>query len=286
MSMILDALTRAEHERQIENQPDLKFVTPVKQRQKKFNNAWLWAALALIANIVILAIFLRPDSRPNETTEIATNNIENSDADYIIQAPAPTPVVEEIVEPEVVATSPIDEDEATIPASSPVDRPLAMELDNKEPPELDRPLIYEAKQAKKSQRATVAQNPVTEQVAVASPAKKGAVAFSQEELNVDEGAQAIKNAPKLLIDQGEAEPSISSVPSLKDLPDSSRNSLSGYEVNVHVFDDNPERRFVLINMGKYKEGDRIADNGPLVEEITREGVIVDYGSGRALLPPK
>ena len=35
MSMILDALTRAEHERQLEKQPNLKFVAPVKQRQKK-----------------------------------------------------------------------------------------------------------------------------------------------------------------------------------------------------------------------------------------------------------
>ena len=70
------------------------------------------------------------------------------------------------------------------------------------------------------------------------------------------------------------------------MPESSRSSLKQYEINVHVFDDNPERRFVLINMDKYKEGERIANNGPLVQEITREGVVVDYGTGRALLPPK
>ena len=39
-------------------------------------------------------------------------------------------------------------------------------------------------------------------------------------------------------------------------------------------------------MDKYKEGDHIANNGPLVEEITPAGVVVNYGNGRALLPPK
>ena len=76
------------------------------------------------------------------------------------------------------------------------------------------------------------------------------------------------------------------MPSLKDLPESSRNNLSQYEVNVHVFDDDSSRRFVLINMDKYKEGDRIINNWSLVEEITPEGVVVEYGIGRALLPAK
>ena len=44
--------------------------------------------------------------------------------------------------------------------------------------------------------------------------------------------------------------------------------------------------FVLINMDKYKQGDQISGNGPLVQEITRDGVVIDYGDGQALLPPK
>jgi len=69
MSMILDALTRAEHERQIEKQPDLKFVSSVIPRQKKSNNIWLWAILGLLANAAVLAIFLRSDTGTNEVTE-------------------------------------------------------------------------------------------------------------------------------------------------------------------------------------------------------------------------
>lgn len=310
--MILDALTRAEHERQLEKQPDLKFVSPVKQRQKKANNIWQWIALALIANAVVLAIFLRPGTNLDETTEIATNSAAISDADSLIQSPLQPHIDEEAVVSEAVVTntidvdtkainsSPVDEEAVVseaVPASttdsdttaiisSPEARPLAMELESKITPEIDRPLIYEAKQAKTAQQSSSNYNSTPAEVATASSPTKGEVAFSQTELSVDESAQAIANAPKLLIDQGETTPSIPNVPSLKDLPDSPRNNLSQYEINVHVFDDDPERRFVLINMSKYKEGEHIANNGPLVEEITRNGVIVDYGNGRALLPSK
>lgn len=283
MSMILDALTRAEHERQLEKQPDLKFVSPVKQRQKKPNNAWLWVTMALIANVLVLIIFLRAGTNPNETTEIATNNSANSDADSVIQTPLRTQIDEETVVSEAASTSTMDSDaiEVVVPSE---DRPLAMELESKITPEIDRPLIYEAKQAKTTQQSSSDYNSTPAEVTTASSPNIGEVAFSQTELSLDESAQPIANAPKLLIDEGETKPSTLNVPNLKDLPDSPRNNLSQYEVNVHVFDDDPKRRFVLINMGKYKEGERIANNGPLVEEITRNGVIVDYGNGRALIP--
>ncbi|MEJ2114742.1 MAG: general secretion pathway protein GspB [Gammaproteobacteria bacterium] len=111
------------------------------------------------------------------------------------------------------------------------------------------------------------------------------MSFSATELS-DVESTPILNKPKLLIDGVGENNSFNSVPSVRDLPESSRNKLNQYEVNVHVFDDNPIRRFVLINMNKYKEGDRITDGGPLVEQITSTGVVVDYGSGRALLPSK
>ena len=67
------------------------------------------------------------------------------------------------------------------------------------------------------------------------------------------------------------------------LPPAERSRLSQYEINVHVYDNNPQNRFVLINMSKYKEGDRLPSGGPLIAAITPEGVVVDTGSGKALL---
>ena len=288
MSMILDALTRAEHERQLEKQPDLKFVTPVKKSQKKSRNSWLWITVALLANVLVLVIFLRPGSNSpenslHETTEIEASSSINESTTLARESVAVIP--DESAIPVTDTEELFNTDEITSDQSI-QDRPLAMELETNVSPDVGRPLVYEAEQTNETQDVIDRDTSISTSEEPNMSSTKGAVSFSQTELSIDEDTQTIANAPKLLIDQGENNPATSNVPILKDLPESSRNTLNQYEVNVHVFDDNPERRFVLINMDKYKEGDRIANTGHLVEEITRDGVVVDYGEGRALLPPK
>ncbi len=286
MSMILDALTRAEHERQLEKQPNLKFVAPVKQRQKKPFNIWLWVILALLVNAVVLVIFLRPGE--NSNSSLANNSVINAQSasssnDIATNTTANDSVVLEDTSTNISVNSESELDVATSLQSS-TDRPLAMELQQSSTAVVDRPLIYEAKKTNIKQSPKTAN--VSSHVEQNTSQKKGAVSFSPTELSIDNAAQPIVNAPKLLIDQGKMDSTSNYVPNLKDLSRDTRNNLKQYEVNVHVFDDNPERRFVLINMDKYKQGDRISGNGPLVQEITRDGVIVDYGDGQALLPPK
>lgn len=284
--MILDALTRAEHERQIEKQPDLNFVTPVKQRKSKPINIGVWVVGALIVNAIVLAVIFRPNSGSQQETTVATEApILKTEKRISTSTPtAPAPRVESFEHPQVALndaqTNALDNlNEA---------QPLEMEIKEVVPTPVDRPLIYEAKSATTQDSQPKVSTELNSSVKK-SPSK-GAVSFSDQELSVEDNSSLVSNAPKLLIDQDDSisvsSNSSASVPLLKDLPESSRQDLSRYEVNVHVFDDNPERRFVLINMDKYKEGDRIADNGPLVEEITRKGVVVDFGNGRTLLPPK
>ena len=311
--MILDALTRAEHERQIEKQPDLKFVTPVKPANNKPNNIWLYVGLGVLANAFILFFVIRAlsGSAENEmeiaadsaeldqnidqnldNTSNATSSVTNTQPQIQPTVKSVQPESQQASQPQAITEAPI---QAQIPITSPSlaqdnfaeDRPLAMEANSLQTPEVDRPLLYESKQlnAKPKQASAAAKT--------STSLNKGKVSFSSTELSVDDAAPII-NKPKLLIDQGNevsnnianARASAGSVPNVRDLPESSRASLNQYEVNVHVFDDNPTRSFVLINMDKYKEGDRIANNGPLVQAITSEGVVVDYGSGRALLPAK
>ena len=54
-------------------------------------------------------------------------------------------------------------------------------------------------------------------------------------------------------------------------------------MDIHVYSDIPEDRFVFINMNKHKEGSRLAE-GPLVREITPEGVILNQNGTSFLLP--
>jgi general secretion pathway protein B len=64
------------------------------------------------------------------------------------------------------------------------------------------------------------------------------------------------------------------------IPDKMFRQVKGQLVlNVHVYSANPDERFVVLNMKKYREGVQISE-GPNLEEITREGVILRLPDGR------
>lgn len=49
----------------------------------------------------------------------------------------------------------------------------------------------------------------------------------------------------------------------------------GLRLDVHVYSTLPQDRFVLINLQKYHEGEQLQE-GPLLDEITSEGVILSF----------
>jgi general secretion pathway protein B len=55
------------------------------------------------------------------------------------------------------------------------------------------------------------------------------------------------------------------------------DSLPGIKITVHGYSKNPAQSFVFINSSKYKEGQRIGGNGPLLQAIVPDGVVIDYG---------
>jgi general secretion pathway protein B len=69
-----------------------------------------------------------------------------------------------------------------------------------------------------------------------------------------------------------------------ELPLSIRRSLPAMTLNIHVFSELPEERFVLINGERYVSGDELVDGAQLVD-IRREGAVVDYRDYRFLLEP-
>lgn len=69
---------------------------------------------------------------------------------------------------------------------------------------------------------------------------------------------------------------------LKEMPPAFRSEFPKLSVDVHVYDDNPLRRFVLINGKKYRETDTLID-GPKVVEIMPNGVIVEQRGSKVLL---
>ena len=59
--------------------------------------------------------------------------------------------------------------------------------------------------------------------------------------------------------------------------------LPELHLDIHVFADDPAERFVFINMSKHRENSRL-DEGPVVAEITPDGVILEHQGRRFLLP--
>lgn len=60
-------------------------------------------------------------------------------------------------------------------------------------------------------------------------------------------------------------------------------TLPDMHLDIHVYSREPADRFVFVNMSKYKEK-AVLDEGPVVREITPDGVILDYLGTGFLLP--
>jgi general secretion pathway protein B len=90
----------------------------------------------------------------------------------------------------------------------------------------------------------------------------------------DQSAQAQAQAP--------AEPD-EILPSISEINLTGAQALPDLHLDVHVYATNPADRFVYINMRKYHEGAALPE-GPRVERIRRDGVVLNYQGLRFILP--
>jgi len=72
------------------------------------------------------------------------------------------------------------------------------------------------------------------------------------------------------------------------LPTAEQLALTGValprlNLELHVYSNDPSGRFVFINASKYREGARLKE-GPLVEAITADAVVLEYEGRRFVLP--
>jgi general secretion pathway protein B len=80
-----------------------------------------------------------------------------------------------------------------------------------------------------------------------------------------------------------AAPAVSSgVPYWDDLPLEFRSGLVLPHIDVHVYDDDPARRFILVDLQKYRE-DETLESGAVVEAINEDGIQLNYQGTRFLM---
>ena len=69
---------------------------------------------------------------------------------------------------------------------------------------------------------------------------------------------------------------------LSDLDPAQRKSLPPLKLSMHMWNDDPTQRFVILDGTRLREGDRIGD--AVVTTISREGVVLDWEGRRLLVP--
>ena len=231
MSFILDALKKSETERQ--EQGSAEFVNvPTSGERREGPPAWLWVlgALLLVNLVVLAAIMLRPDTRP-ETP--------------VVQTPAAT--TDARVEP---GPAVLDEP-ASAPAGS--DAGFADRLAAARETELPRDEVAAANAAGSSVPLTA------------------------------EAAPAASAAPAVSATTTTSTTNTATLPTIHEVVANGLVNIGALHVDIHVFAENPADRFVFINMAKYNEGSQLAE-GPLVEEITVDGVVLSQNGTTFLVP--
>jgi general secretion pathway protein B len=98
------------------------------------------------------------------------------------------------------------------------------------------------------------------------------------------GTQAPGAPDPTLLPEAGAGPDYGNLPSGDEFPAvAAATGLPELSVDLHVFTVDPAKRAVFINGRRYTQGARIAE-GPMVEEITADGVLLSYRGRRFVLP--
>lgn len=264
MSFILDALRKSEHERQRQTGPALVEVAVAAPKPKP--NRWASAAIALlVVNLVAIGVLLIIKANEGPSTA-ATEPAAAAPATAVPEAapaaasattaPAPAAqasISQSLPEPPVAAPQPVLRPTAT-PAAGSRNR-LEDEVSGLAP-------------AMEPEAAAAAAAPPPGPAAV-TPSRRGSVVY-----------QSLPEAGLAPAEEPAPAPAASNLPRADDM--TARGALPELRLELHVWSTKPQERFVFVNGRRYREGDTTAD-GAKVEEITREGVIMNSGGNRFLL---
>jgi general secretion pathway protein B len=73
----------------------------------------------------------------------------------------------------------------------------------------------------------------------------------------------------------EAPADIGDTPWLRDMPPEFRSSVPELKIDAHFYSEDRKRRFVMVNLQKYREGERL-NEGPELEAILPNGLLLSW----------
>jgi len=271
MSFILDALRKSEHDRQRQTGPGLAEVPMAPSRPKK--NVWATAAVALlIVNLIGVGVLLL--RRANHEAPPATPTATPT-------APAAT----------TSQTPPAADTSTPAPPAPPAPEPQAAVTQT-----LPQPVL----QPRPTPAAPAGRNPLEGEVSggpqgldegmaahAASVPQQSLPAVSRATTIPASGSSArYEPIPQAAVARAVAAETQSAPPQRSSLPTADEVSAAGgvprLHLDLHVYSAKPQERFIFVNSRKYREGDTLQE-GPVVEQITQNGAVLNYRGSRFLL---
>lgn len=257
MSYILDALRKAERDRNLGRTPSLGDVTaPADRPPARAPSRRVLALLGLVAGLLVLTLLVWP-RQPDRSRVPLVEAQPARPVPVGDQGRADAPPAEEPDRAEAASTQPAD------PA---LDEEVAAESidDLLEPPASAPAFAAESE-------------PEPEPEADPDPAQATADPATPVTESLPAGADVPEDAAS------DAEPAVGRYTLLRDMPTDYRAGFPELRIDVHVHDDDPARRWALINGRRVVEGATLSE-GPRVVEINAEGIAFDFKGRTALIP--
>jgi len=244
MSYILDALKKSEQERQRGNVPDIKAVhnSSAKTVAESSRSWWIYLfVLVLLVNAAIFAVVYLDGTSEETTTQTMQDSNLAALASKGKADNAMAPVVETVQPQSSVVTTPVDQ---TPPSP-------ASETTTQQTP----------KQSQKQPRVIFSNEPLdmSNDIPDMQAAKSDTPTVKEDEtLSVEQGDVPVEEAVLIA-----------------ELPVSVRQKIPNIEFAGHVYSTAVERRSVMINGKKMREGD-VVGSGLVLLAITPEGAEFEY----------
>ena len=244
MSFILNALRKSEQERQALQPETVTDRILLHQPPQNRGKSAKFFAFLIIGNLLIIAgIVWLVQNNSTQTPDTTAQAISK-----------PLPAQETRVKPKAIAKS-----------AQPERPPQKAESKTTS--------IAEWAEAQKPEPAPLPVEPVITKKPAVDTIKQPAIA-NKSGLPI-QAAPAIAAAVKVEPEPPETIPVKKDIPFLSDLPFEFRQTVPKFNINVFVYSEQPEERFVMIDMVKYKPGQQIKDAMAL-KEIRPNSLVVVY----------
>ena len=281
MSYILEALKRAEQERQIGQAPNA--AAPAPEAYESDRRYWPWVLLmVLLLAVAVLAITfwlsagrsaapeqaaLAPPSQPQAVDKMPTKPLQADTQ----AAGLPTRVTAVRSEPAlVIQAAPIEQTpiaEVQLPTEPAQPKPKA---------EPEAVVIPELAMA-------AAQTPAEETVGPPAEPPAELPTEAQAVPPVASASAAEARADEPSSEGADSGPADYELPWLNEMPVAFRRGVPSLEIQFHRYTDDRSRSFVMIAGQRYREG-QILKSGPTLERIVEEGLILRWRGERFIYP--